>query len=142
MSSAEYRPDREINVRMLIRLILGLLVLVLLSFVAMWKLSGFLFEGEIAADPPPPSLPEARIPQFPPAPRLQAEPLREFADYRTATETQLHTYGWSDEALGRAHIPIARAMDLVLEKGLPDSLSIVAPVGTEPPSDTQPEPES
>jgi hypothetical protein len=38
---------------------------------------------------------------------------------RAAQEMTLHSYGWIDESAGIVHIPINRAMDIVLERGLP-----------------------
>ena len=132
MSSDNYRPDREINVRLLVRLTIGLLALVAVSFVAMWKLTLYLQDQEMATDPPPPALAEARQPHEPPSPRLQSEPLAEYAAYRTAAEGRLSSYGWSDEARRMAHIPIERAFDLVLENGLPESLAVAVPAQVEP----------
>jgi hypothetical protein len=34
-------------------------------------------------------------------------------------ESQLNSYGWVDEKAGVAHIPIERAMELLVERGLP-----------------------
>jgi len=131
MASADYRPDAEVRTGILLRLLLGLLVVVALAFVLMWKFSGYLYESELAQDPPPPVLPESRLPYEPPSPRLQADPLTDITVYRAAAETRLDSYGWSDEARGIAHIPIERAIDLVVEKGLPPALAMLPPTETE-----------
>jgi len=55
----------------------------------------------------------------PPEPRLEMDPVAEFHKIRDQEEATLHGYGWVDEKAGIAHIPIERAMDMVLEKGLP-----------------------
>jgi len=34
-------------------------------------------------------------------------------------EKALYTYGWVDEKAGTVHIPIERAMDLLVQRGLP-----------------------
>jgi hypothetical protein len=34
-------------------------------------------------------------------------------------EDELNSYGWVDQSAGVAHIPIDRAMDLIVEHGLP-----------------------
>lgn len=39
---------------------------------------------------------------------------KNLAELQTADSAQLSTYGWNDNAKGIAHIPITRAMELVL----------------------------
>jgi hypothetical protein len=41
-------------------------------------------------------------------------------ELRTAEDTDLNSYGWVDRTAGIARIPIDRAMQLLLERGLPD----------------------
>lgn len=123
MTSGDNRPDREIQTRTLYKLAIGLVVLVSLAFLSMWQLSGILYESEVAKDPPPPLLAEARVPHQPPAPRLQSNPLTDITTYRATATARLHSYGWSDAARGMAHIPIDRAIDLIVEQGLPVSLA-------------------
>jgi hypothetical protein len=55
----------------------------------------------------------------PPAPRLQAYPAQELEAYRKAQSRWTLEYGWIDRAEGLVHVPIERAMELVLEEGLP-----------------------
>lgn len=38
---------------------------------------------------------------------------------QTQGEERLHSYGWVDQGAGVVHIPIDRAIDLVIERGLP-----------------------
>ena len=54
-----------------------------------------------------------------PAPRLQVSPAADFAAYHAAQQHELHSYGWIDQAHGTVHMPIERAMDLLLQRGLP-----------------------
>jgi hypothetical protein len=54
----------------------------------------------------------------PPPPRLQVYPAKHWADFRAAEANRLSTYGWMDRSTGAVHIPIDRAMDLVLERGV------------------------
>lgn len=56
--------------------------------------------------------------RLPPAPRLQIGGARHWRDYRDAEEERLSTYGWMDRPSGAVHIPIERAMALVLERGV------------------------
>lgn len=57
--------------------------------------------------------------QFP-EPRLEAHPVARYTASRAEAEKELHSYGWINRKAGVAHIPIERAMTLLLERGLPD----------------------
>ncbi len=53
------------------------------------------------------------------APMLETNELGQFGDFLTNQENQLNSYGWVDEKAGVAHIPIGRAMDLMVQRGVP-----------------------
>jgi hypothetical protein len=53
---------------------------------------------------------------LPPEPRLQTDPPGDFRRYLERENLKLSTYGWVDPKAGIAHIPIERAMDLLIEK--------------------------
>lgn len=61
---------------------------------------------------------EQRAPIVPPLPHLQAEPFREIDATLLEQKRQLTTYGWGDPSHKQAHIPIERAMRLVVGKPL------------------------
>lgn len=85
----------------------------------MWGMAGmFKFFGATQSLGPPAS-PFAEARTLPPQPRLQPEPRIDLEHLRSGEDGMLHSYGWVDKNLGVVHIPIERAMDLVLEKGLP-----------------------
>lgn len=52
------------------------------------------------------------------APMLESDERGQFKDYLLKQEVQLNSYGM-DETSGVAHIPIERAMDLIVERKLP-----------------------
>ncbi len=54
----------------------------------------------------------------PPLPRLQVHPVRHWTEFHAAEAARLSSYGWMDRSGGAVHIPIERAMDLVLERGV------------------------
>jgi hypothetical protein len=72
---------------------------------------------------------EARLAEAPnrfaaqPAPRVQpqlaVEPGRAMKALREQEQTRLKSYGWVDQENGIVHIPIERAMDMLVQKGLP-----------------------
>jgi len=58
---------------------------------------------------------------LPPEPRLQVEAPKELKSLQKAEQEVLTTYAWVSKEAGIARIPIERAMQLVLERGLPVS---------------------
>lgn len=57
-----------------------------------------------------------------PTPRLQTAPYIELKAYRDAENAVLNEYAWIDKRAGIVQIPVARAIDLIAERG-------IAPVG-------------
>jgi len=55
----------------------------------------------------------------PPEPRLQVDPERDMETQRRREEEILSSYGWVDRPAGTVRMPVDRAIDLVLERGLP-----------------------
>jgi hypothetical protein len=58
-------------------------------------------------------------PRLPAEPRLQQFPRNEIYEFRKGEEQELHSYGWQNKDAGTVHIPIERAMQLVVQRGLP-----------------------
>jgi hypothetical protein len=57
--------------------------------------------------------------RLPPAPRLQQFPANDIYRFRLSERELLDRYGWMNREAGVAHIPIAEAMRLTVERGLP-----------------------
>jgi hypothetical protein len=57
--------------------------------------------------------------RVPPEPRLQTNPRQDLSDLQGREDQQLQSYGWVDKNTGIVRIPIDRAMQLVVERGLP-----------------------
>jgi hypothetical protein len=53
------------------------------------------------------------------SPKLQVSPAADLASFRATEDAELTRYGWIDKSAGVVRIPIDRAMELVLEAGLP-----------------------
>ncbi|MGA2195579.1 MAG: hypothetical protein ABSH40_09940 [Bryobacteraceae bacterium] len=53
-----------------------------------------------------------------PQPQLQTTPIPDLKAIRASEEQMLSSYGWVDAQKGVVRIPIARAMDLLVERGL------------------------
>ena len=56
---------------------------------------------------------------LPPEPRLQVSAPKDLKQYKAAQEEILNSYGWVDQKAGIVRIPIDRAMDILVQKGLP-----------------------
>lgn len=99
-----------------------------------WVLLGLMFAGLFAtflvytaygklwlkedADRQPSKL-EATLPVRPPQPWLQVIPAQDLQEFHQRESETLNSYGWVEPAAGVVHIPIERAMELTLERGLP-----------------------
>src|SRR5690349_9844969 len=55
----------------------------------------------------------------PPAPNLQKQPFKDIYELRAAESKKLSEYGWVDKEGGVTHIPIDRAMEVMLHRGFP-----------------------
>jgi hypothetical protein len=55
----------------------------------------------------------------PPQPRLQQSPPIDLREMRGAEDQLLHHYSWADRDKGIVRVPIDRAMDLLVQRGLP-----------------------
>jgi hypothetical protein len=55
----------------------------------------------------------------PAGPPLQVDPAADLAAFRRVEAAQLTQYAWVDRASGRVRIPIARALALTAQRGLP-----------------------
>jgi hypothetical protein len=53
------------------------------------------------------------------APMLESNERTQLHKYLLDQENRLNSYGWVDEKAGVAHIPIDRAMDLIVQRGMP-----------------------
>ncbi len=59
--------------------------------------------------------------------QLQIVPAADLEDFRAKEETELNSYGWINRTAGVVRIPIARAMELLLERRLPVRTGTNAP---------------
>jgi hypothetical protein len=57
--------------------------------------------------------------QLPPAPRLQQFPENDRYVFQTEEQRLLNSYSWENKETGTVRIPIAEAMRLTVERGLP-----------------------
>jgi hypothetical protein len=91
------------------------LTLIVVSF-GMRALFGYYAKAQPLGPPPTPFNTGRALP---PEPRLQVEPKQDLVLTTQEQDKLLDSYGWADQATGKVRIPIDRAMDLVLQHGLP-----------------------
>ena len=108
----------DINIRAIIWFIAILTAIVLSMNVSMWAMFRVLQHFERKFDPA--ITPLARpAGENPPEPRLQTTPWTDLRTFRADQEHHLNGYGWVDEKLGVARIPISKAKEMLLQKGIP-----------------------
>lgn len=116
------RFDAEIERGSILRLGAGLAVVTVIAMALMWLLlRGFERHATKTAPPSPVLASEIRAAtaQGPPGPQLQPNPYAEMAAMRAEEEALLDSYGWVDRSQGLVRVPIDRAMELLLESGVP-----------------------
>lgn len=114
------RFDAELAVGKVVGSTLAIAVVCALTMVLVgWMLH--LLRGRTAAvdAAAPAAVALAPEPTPPPGPRLQTDPEGELTTMRREQAERLSSYGWVQQGEGTVHIPIDRAMDLLVERGLP-----------------------
>ena len=109
-----------IDVRSILAFAIGLIavVAVIFIFIAVVMVGWFYSKEDRLAELRP-ALFDENDPGLYPGARLQESPGRDMARMRAGVDAQLNSYGWVDREQEVAHIPIDRAIDLVLRDGLP-----------------------
>ncbi len=110
---------RDLSTRVVVIFAISLLVGAVLVHVAVWWLYAWM--GRVNEQAYTREYPLAPIgaPRQPPAPRLQTQPREDLKRMRREEDRLLSGYAWADPNTGRVRLPIDRAMQLLIEQGLP-----------------------
>jgi hypothetical protein len=108
---------QDFSPRLFGRLAVGFIILSIVGGALLFVFFGALRGLISARDQQVPAL--QTQPQAPPAPRLQVSPPGDMDVYRRREEQLLSQYQWVSQEQGIVRIPIERAMQLTLERGLP-----------------------
>lgn len=120
--------DDEISIKSVIWVTLSIAITTALFFIlSIWVIDFAVQLNDVESKPPRMALEAASERRLPTGPRLQADPEAELEAMRHELETHLESFGWTDEAGGLAYIPIDKAMDRVVEEGLPAAKPAPAP---------------
>jgi hypothetical protein len=114
---------RDANTRAVLGFLAVLFVVLNLVLFGSWRLFRYY---TVADRPPEPASSFADERQIPPAPDLAVNGREDLLNSYAKQQQDLEIYAWEDRKAGVVRIPIERAMDLLLKKGLP-----VAPSGSE-----------
>jgi len=116
-STSRRHEERDIQVRLIVLSGVGLVIVTaIVLLVADWLFDDFA-ASRVKVQGPLAPLAETR--PLPPAPRLQVAPAQDLQQMRAAEDAVLSSYGWVNEAAGFVRIPIDRAIERVVEQGLP-----------------------
>jgi hypothetical protein len=101
------------------RFIAALFALIAVALLLMLGMFRWFYRAGQAAAPEPTLMEAQRV--LPPAPRLQVTTAVDIEQLRQREEQALTTYGWVDKNAGVVRIPVSRAIDLMVERGLPQT---------------------
>jgi hypothetical protein len=110
---------KDVDVRALFIVACLLLLSCIAIFTAVAVMMHYFKVHEPAVTAGQANIPVTRVRDFP-QPRLLIKPGASLVELRAAEDADLNSYGWFDRTSGIARIPIDRAMELLLENGLPD----------------------
>ena len=122
-----HEPADDVSIPTIVRFGVGLGIATAVISLAMWGLFRFFAARQEKRDEPVPPMVAANLRRTPSGPRLEPNPLAPRRAARAREDAVLESYGWVDRNAGIARIPIDRAMELLVDKGLPPSKPIVAP---------------
>ena len=109
----------DVSSRAIIRFGVGLAVATILVSIGMRGLFRVLQRREKRVDVPLSAMVSASLRRTPPEPRLEPDPLVPRQRLRASEDATLTTAGWVDRANGVVRIPIERAEELLVQRGLP-----------------------
>jgi hypothetical protein len=117
-NSARRHETTDADIGKIVRFGVGLFLTVLVSLIAMRAMFNYFVEHQGLG---PPASPFENTRKLPPEdlPRLQVAPPQDLNHYEDSQQEMLNGYGWVDAQAGVVHIPIEKAMDLLIERGLP-----------------------
>ena len=117
---------RDANVRGVFSFLVVLgLALVFIALLC-WGLFKYFSAGQATRAP---ASPFSETRQLPTGPQLQVNPRQDLLRFRAEQERSLESYSWENRDAGTVRVPIERAMELLLQKGLPVAAG-ASPTGT------------
>jgi hypothetical protein len=108
----------NVNVKAIVKFAVGLIVVAVLIHLGIAGLFHYLNSGgaDTIREYPLAAADQQRLP---PEPRLQTNPRGDLRELRDQEDKVLNGYSWVDKSAGVVRIPIDRAMELTIQRGLP-----------------------
>src|SRR5256885_4453752 len=131
------RDPRDVNARGIMLFLAFLVVFALFVHLGILGLMGLFDKGYAPTDTNRSPILTTMPAQAPPLPRLQPDPVGDLNDLRQQEDQILEGYAWTDQDAGKVRIPVARAMQLLVQRGLPNATGAV-PTATAQGATSQP----
>lgn len=111
--------SKDVDVISLFAIVFTLFISCVLIFIVVTAMMHYFKSHEPSKTAGQTNMPATRVAEFP-QPRLEVKPGASLAEFRAAEDADLNSYAWIDRNAGTVGIPIDRAMQLILDRGLPD----------------------
>lgn len=109
----------DVNIGGIFAFALGLFIAAVIIHFMVWLLFQYFSGREARRVRPDYPLAVGQEQRVPPAPRLQVNPREDLRLLRQSEDAVLDSYGWADKNAGVVRIPIDKAMELTVQRGLP-----------------------
>ena len=113
---AAQHETTDANISALVKFCIGLFFLIIVALFGMRLMFDYFNRTRQLG---PAASPFADTKAAPPGPGLQVHPAQDLKQFRQGEDDRLSSYGWVDQKAGIVRMPIDRAMDLLIQKGLP-----------------------
>lgn len=128
MTSPGYET-RDANVRSVFNFLVVLTVVLVGTALVSWGMFRYFVTHE---EEPAAASPFAGTRQLPLGPQLQVNPRQDLLQYSEQQEKSLEMYTWENRSAGIVRAPIERAMELLVQKGLPVQGEAPSPKAAKP----------
>jgi hypothetical protein len=130
--------NRDVDIRGVLLFGVWLAAGTISALVTTWGLFRVLEKRQERVDKPLPPQVVVNLNRIPPEPRLEPDPLALRRELRAQEDALLKSYGWVNRTAGSVHIPIDRAMEIVLERGVPGGKPMAAAPPAQAPAGQKP----
>ncbi len=114
-----YEVQETLTPKVAVKFFVGIFVIVIASMIVVWILEMFLVKQAGTVLDPSMVQPVSRREMG--AAFIQNNPELEKENLVKRQQSEINKYGWVDEAKGKAQIPIDRAIEILGEKGMPET---------------------
>lgn len=108
----------DVNAKPIFYFAIALVILIIFTMISMKGLFNFLDQEADRSDTQLSGVASER-PTLPPLPRLESDPVAVRRQFFQNEKKIIESYGWVDQKQGIVRVPVKRAMELLVERGLP-----------------------